>query len=74
MGISKNAEARSCHTLLVPGGAIAGRLPCSFSFPGLIRSKAPMPIKADCDARTLAQTMVSVQCEISGWETDGYTL
>jgi hypothetical protein len=58
----------------MPGGASPSRLPCSFSCPGCIRIRALRPIKAGCDARTLASDVLTVQGEISGWETDGYTL
>src|ERR1700679_3561848 len=58
----------------MPGGASPSRLPCSFSCPGCIRIRALRPIKAGCDARTLASDVLTVQGEISGGEPDGYTL
>ena len=54
-------------------------LPRSNSFPGLIRAiQGASPIKEARKRRRLLepalQTVITVQCEISGWETYGDTL
>ena len=68
----RTPEARSCHTLLVARRHIAGRLPRSRFIPVSLRRSSASPIK-EAERRT-ARTCLTVQCEISGWETDGYTL
>src|ERR1700691_4224697 len=46
-------KVRSCHTLLVCQAAQCRPATRSYSIPGNIRTNAPNPFKAGCDARTL---------------------